>query len=137
MSDYVEARYAKLVLREARLAEEDIASKLVNELLHDLGSLRESNAARLSPAISVSGMPQIRLQKLGAKTHFIESSSATLAYARELPTIESQRPRIEEATRRISYCTYCSGSPGEWHVGFGAHRVHAAECRAARHMLRS
>jgi hypothetical protein len=33
-------------LREARLAEEHIASKLVNELLHDLGSLRESNADR-------------------------------------------------------------------------------------------
>ena len=30
MSDYVEARYAKLVLQEARLAKEDIASKLVN-----------------------------------------------------------------------------------------------------------
>jgi len=46
MSNYVEARYAKLVLEEARLAKEDMASKLVNELLHDLGSLQESNAAR-------------------------------------------------------------------------------------------
>jgi hypothetical protein len=53
MSDYVEARYAKLVLREARLAEEDIASRLVNELLHDLGSLRESNAARARALTSI------------------------------------------------------------------------------------
>jgi hypothetical protein len=40
MSEYVEARYAKLVLREARLAEEDVASKLINELLHDLKSFK-------------------------------------------------------------------------------------------------
>jgi hypothetical protein len=40
MSDYVEARYAKLVLQEARVAKEDIASKLVNELLYDLGSFK-------------------------------------------------------------------------------------------------
>jgi len=45
MSEYVEARYAKLVLREARLAEEDVASKLINELLHDLKSLQNLNSA--------------------------------------------------------------------------------------------
>ena len=53
MSDYVEARYAKLVLQEARLAKEDIASKLVNKLLHDLGSLQESNAARKQALTSI------------------------------------------------------------------------------------
>ena len=36
MSEYVEARYAKLILDEARLAEQDVASKLVRELLRDL-----------------------------------------------------------------------------------------------------
>jgi hypothetical protein len=40
MSEYVEARYVKLVLREARLAEEDVASKLINELLHDLNRFK-------------------------------------------------------------------------------------------------
>jgi hypothetical protein len=40
MSEYVEARYAKLVLREARLAEEDVASKLINEL-SSIGELRK------------------------------------------------------------------------------------------------
>jgi hypothetical protein len=53
MSDYVEARYAKLVLEEARLAKEDRASKLVNELLHDLGVLQESNAARARALTSI------------------------------------------------------------------------------------
>ena len=53
MSDYVEARYAKLVLQEARLAKQDIASKLVNKLLHDLGSLQESYAARARALTSI------------------------------------------------------------------------------------
>jgi hypothetical protein len=51
MSEYVEARYAKLVLREARLAEEDLASKLINELLHDLKSFQNLNSAR-APAVT-------------------------------------------------------------------------------------
>jgi|HubBroStandDraft_6_1064221.scaffolds.fasta_scaffold6285144_1 hypothetical protein len=46
MSEYVEARYAKLVPREARLAEEDVAFKLINELLHDFKSFQNLNAAR-------------------------------------------------------------------------------------------
>lgn len=46
MSEYVEARYAKLVLREARLAEEDVASKLINDLLHDLKAFQNLNSAR-------------------------------------------------------------------------------------------
>lgn len=38
MSEYVEARYARLRLQEARAAKEDLASRLVNDLLRDLGS---------------------------------------------------------------------------------------------------
>jgi hypothetical protein len=53
MSEYVEARYAKLVLREARLAEEDVASKLINELLHDLKSFQNLNSARLQVLTSI------------------------------------------------------------------------------------
>jgi hypothetical protein len=40
-------------LQEARVAKEDIASKLVNELLYDLGSLQESNAARARALTSI------------------------------------------------------------------------------------
>ena len=58
MSEYVEARYAKLVLREARLAEEDVASKLINELLHDLKSFQNLNAAC---ARAVTSMRQLSL----------------------------------------------------------------------------
>jgi len=46
MSEYVESRYAKQVLREARLAREEVASRLINELLRDLGSLQRLNSAR-------------------------------------------------------------------------------------------
>jgi hypothetical protein len=53
MSEYVEARYAKLVLREARLAEEDLASKLINELLHDLKSFQNLNSARAEAVTSI------------------------------------------------------------------------------------
>jgi hypothetical protein len=53
MSEYVEARYAKLVLREARLAEEDVASKLINELLHDLKSFQHLNSARAQAVTSI------------------------------------------------------------------------------------
>jgi len=53
MSEYVEARYAKLVLREARLAEEDVASKLINELLRDLKSFPDLNSARVQAVTSI------------------------------------------------------------------------------------
>jgi hypothetical protein len=46
MSEYVEARYAKLVLREARAAKDDVASRLVNDLLRDLYSPQKLNPAR-------------------------------------------------------------------------------------------
>jgi hypothetical protein len=45
MSEYVEARYAKLVLREARLADQDAACKLINDLLRDLSSLQTLNCS--------------------------------------------------------------------------------------------
>ena len=53
MSDYVEARYAKLVLREAREATDEIASKLVNDLLHDLNSFQKTNSARALALTSI------------------------------------------------------------------------------------
>jgi len=53
MSEYVEARYARLVLREARVAKDEMASKLVNDLLHDLGSFRTMNSARTQALTSI------------------------------------------------------------------------------------
>lgn len=46
MSEYVESRYTKLVLADARLADEDVASRLISDLLRDLGSLGRLNSAR-------------------------------------------------------------------------------------------
>jgi hypothetical protein len=45
MSEYVESRYAKLVLAEARLADEKVASRLINELVRDLGRSHGLSAA--------------------------------------------------------------------------------------------
>lgn len=45
MSEYVESRYAKFVLGEARLAEEKVASKLLTELVRDLGRPHGLSAA--------------------------------------------------------------------------------------------
>jgi hypothetical protein len=53
MSEYVEARYARLVLREARLVEEDVASKLINGLLHDLKPFQDLNSARAQAVASI------------------------------------------------------------------------------------
>ena len=53
MSEYVEARYAKLVLREARVAKDDVASQLVNDLLRDLNSPQELNSARAQAVTSI------------------------------------------------------------------------------------
>ena len=53
MSEYVEARYARLRLQEARLANEDQASKLVNDLLRDLSSPRTLNTARAQALTSI------------------------------------------------------------------------------------
>ena len=53
MSEYVEARYAKLVLREARLAEENVAAKLINELVHDLKPFHNLNSARAQAVTSI------------------------------------------------------------------------------------
>ena len=53
MSEYVEARYAKLVLREARGADEAEASRLVHDLLRDLAPPRASNAARAQAMTSI------------------------------------------------------------------------------------
>ena len=53
MSEYVEARYAKLILREAEVANEDVASKLVNGLLRDLNSTKKLNSARAQALTSI------------------------------------------------------------------------------------
>jgi hypothetical protein len=54
MSEYVEARYAKLVLQEAWRAKEDEAAKLVNDLLRDLGSIHQKcNSARAQALTSI------------------------------------------------------------------------------------
>lgn len=53
MSEYVEARYAKLVLQEARTANEVEASRLVNDLLRDLSPPRTSNVARAQALTSI------------------------------------------------------------------------------------
>jgi hypothetical protein len=56
MSEYVESRYAKQVLREARLAEEDVAFRLVNELLRDLGSHQKLSPARAQALTSIRSL---------------------------------------------------------------------------------
>jgi hypothetical protein len=53
MSEYVEARYAKLILDEARLAEQDVASKLIKELLRDLSSQQRLNCASAQTVSSI------------------------------------------------------------------------------------
>ena len=40
MSEYVEARYVKYVLRKAQLTEQEVASQLINDLFRDLSSLQ-------------------------------------------------------------------------------------------------
>jgi hypothetical protein len=40
MSEYVEARYVRFVLQKAELAEHQLASQLINDLLRDLTSLQ-------------------------------------------------------------------------------------------------
>ena len=46
MSEYVEARYVKLALEEARSAEPNLAAKLIYDLLRDLSSLQRLSEAR-------------------------------------------------------------------------------------------
>lgn len=46
MSEYVEARYVKLALEEARSAEPEVSAKLIYDLLRDLSSLQRLSEAR-------------------------------------------------------------------------------------------
>ena len=46
MSEYVEARYVKLTLEEARSAGPNVAAKLIYDLLRDLSSLQRLSQAR-------------------------------------------------------------------------------------------
>jgi hypothetical protein len=68
MSEYVEARYVKSVLQEARSAEPDGAAKLINDLLRDLSSLQ-----RLSEA-SKQTLTSIRLLALSLARRSINAS---------------------------------------------------------------
>jgi hypothetical protein len=55
MSEYVEARYVKYVLRKAQDAEQEVASQVINDLFRDLSSLQTlSNAGQQT-------LPSIRL----------------------------------------------------------------------------
>jgi hypothetical protein len=56
MSEYVESRYAKLVLQEARQAKEDVAFRLVNDLLRDLGCLQRLSSARAQALTSIRSL---------------------------------------------------------------------------------
>ena len=46
MSEYVEVRYVKIALEEARSAEPNVAAKLIYDLLRDLSSLQRLSEAR-------------------------------------------------------------------------------------------
>jgi hypothetical protein len=56
MSEYVEARYAKLMLQEANAETEGEAAKLVNELLQDLGSPERLNSTRAQALASIRSL---------------------------------------------------------------------------------
>jgi hypothetical protein len=45
MSEYVEARYVKSVSQDARMADQDVAAELIDDLLRDLRSLKTLNDA--------------------------------------------------------------------------------------------
>jgi hypothetical protein len=68
VSEYVEARYARSVLQEARSAEPDVAAKLIDELLRDLSSHQ-----RLSEA-SQQTLASIRLLALSLARRSIHAS---------------------------------------------------------------
>jgi hypothetical protein len=54
VSEYVEARYVKFVLRKAQLAEHPLAaSQMINELLRDLSSLQTLNDASAQTLASI------------------------------------------------------------------------------------
>ena len=56
MSEYVESRYARQVLQEARLAKDDDAFRLVNDLLRDLGYPQRLSPARAQALTSIRSL---------------------------------------------------------------------------------
>lgn len=56
MSEYVESRYTRQVLLEARLAKDEVASMLVHELLRDLGSPQRTDSARAKALTSIRSL---------------------------------------------------------------------------------
>ncbi len=53
MSEYVEARYARLMLRDLQAATQDEAAKRLNDLLRDLGSPHRLSSAGAKALTSI------------------------------------------------------------------------------------
>jgi hypothetical protein len=80
MSEYVAARYAKSVLQEARSAEPDVATKLINDLLRDLSSLQGSSDASAQTFTAIRSLSlshdhprSLRLREWNAATQAAEA----------------------------------------------------------------
>jgi hypothetical protein len=79
MTEYVEARYVKFVLRKAQSAESDVASQLVHDLLRDLHSLQTLNDAGAqtlrsirSLALSFTRRPSLHAREWQAANNAVE-----------------------------------------------------------------
>jgi len=80
MTDYVEARYVKFVLRKAQAAESDVASELVHDLLRDLHSIQTKNDAGAqtlrsirSPALSFERRRSLHAREWQAANEAVEA----------------------------------------------------------------
>ena len=94
MSEYVEARYARLMLRDLQAATQDEAAKRLNDLLRDLGSPQRLSSAGAKALTSIGllalsldrpqsrdiqdGRPQTKLLKPGTKAPFTNNTAARL-----------------------------------------------------------
>jgi hypothetical protein len=58
MSEYVEARYARLMLRDLHTAKQDEATKQLSDLLRDLGSPRRLSSAGAEALTSIRLLAQ-------------------------------------------------------------------------------
>lgn len=58
MSEYVEARYARLMLRDLQAARQDEATKRLSDLLRDLGSPRRVSSAGAKALSSIRLLAQ-------------------------------------------------------------------------------
>ena len=78
MSEYVEARYVKYVLRKAQFTEQEVASQLINDLFRDLSSLQTlSNAGQQTlPSIHLLAVGLSRRRSLHAHEWDATNSAA-------------------------------------------------------------